>query len=195
MQARIDAVEAIYRDFELETAAFRSAAACRSGCAYCCTDAGRIDCTTLEGLRIRAHMARLPRPLQVRLQKDVKRDMRKREAGRPSACPFLMKTRACLIYPIRPFACRRIYSLQRCSQEQPPVLSRQVMALADQAIGALQGLDPNGYAGHLSYILHMLDTPRFRAVYRAGEFRPEEIMAFGKTHHIMINRMASRSAV
>jgi Fe-S-cluster containining protein len=190
MQDRFAALEAIYESFEQETATFRSQAACARGCAYCCTDAGRIDATTLEGLRIRDRIAKLPRPRRLSLKKVLKRDMQKREAGAPSPCPFLMKTKACLIYPIRPFACRRIYSLQRCSGEQPPVLSRQVMAIADNTIAALQHLDANGYSGHLAFILHMLEAPRFLAVYRAGEFRPEEIMAFGKSHRIVINKMA-----
>jgi len=190
MQDRFAALEIIYASFDRETAAWRRETACANGCAYCCTDAGRIDCTTLEGLRIRERIASLPRARQVSLKKALKRDLQKREAGRPSPCPFLMKTRACLIYPIRPFACRRIYSLHRCSGEQPPLLSRQVMAMADDTIAALQRLDANGYSGHLSYILHMLDAPRFLSVYQAGDFKPEEIMAFGKSHRIAINRMA-----
>ena len=194
MQDRFDALDAIYQSFEQATADFRRDAACTEGCAYCCTDAGRIDCTTLEGLRIRGRIARLPRPRQVSLKKALKKDMHKHESGAESPCPFLMKTRACLIYPVRPLACRRIYSLHRCSREQPPVLSRQVMAMADEAIAALQRLDANGYCGHLSFILHMLDAPRFLAVYQAGEFKPEEIMAFGKSHGIAINRMAASQA-
>jgi hypothetical protein len=191
MQDRFDALEAIYRSFEQETAAFREEAACANGCVYCCTDAGRIDCTTLEGLRIRGRIARMPRPRQVSLKKALKRDLQKREAGGRAPCPFLMKTGACQIYPIRPFACRRIYSRHRCSTTQPPVLNRRVMVIADAAIAALQRLDDNGYSGHLSFILHMLDAPRFLAVYRSGDFRPEEVMAFGRTHHIVINRMAA----
>jgi len=41
----------------------------------------------------------------------------------------------------------------------------------------------------------MLDTPRFLATYRAGDFKPEEIMAFGKTHRIVINRMVVTPSV
>jgi Fe-S-cluster containining protein len=195
MQDRLNALDAIYQAFEQETAGFRSQAACAQGCAYCCTDAGRIDATTLEGLRIRARIAQLPRPRQVSLKKALKRDMHKRESGAPSPCPFLLKTNACLIYPIRPFACRRIYSLHRCSPEQPPVLSRQVMRIAENTIAHLQGLDATGYSGHLSFILHMLATPRFLAVYTSGDFKPEEIMAFGKSHRLVVNRMATRPAV
>jgi len=192
MQDRWDALDGIYHAFDHETAALRCDAACANGCAYCCTDAGRIDCTTLEGLRIRRRIATLPRPRRISLQKALKRDRRKREAGQPSPCPFLMKNRSCLIYPVRPFACRRIYSLHRCSREQPPVLSRRVMAVAGDAIAALQRLDANGYSGHLSFILHMLDAPRFLEVYQAGEFRPEEIMAYGQDHRITINKMVGR---
>lgn len=189
MQDRWDALEDIYQSFDHETAALRRGAACASGCAYCCTDAGRIDCTTLEGLRIRNRIAKVPRPRRISLQKALKRDRQKREAGKPSPCPFLMKTGSCLIYPVRPFACRRIYSLHRCSREQPPVLSRRAMAMAENTIAALQRLDVNGYSGHLSFILHMLDAPRFLDVYQAGDFKPEEIMAYGKSHRIVINRM------
>jgi uncharacterized protein len=189
MQTRIDALEEIYQAFERETAPYRSGAACENGCAFCCTDAGRIDCTTLEGLRIRDRIRKMPRPRQLGLKKALKRDMQKREAGLPSPCPFLMKNNACMIYPVRPFACRRIYSRHRCTHDHPPLINRKVMAIAEKTIAELQRLDDKGYSGHLSYILHMLDTPRFLATYRADDFKPEEIMAFGKTHRIAINRM------
>ena len=195
MQTKIDALEKIYQAFAQETAPYRSGAACESGCAFCCTDAGRIDCTTLEGLRIRDRIRKMPRPRRLGLKKALKRDMQKREAGLPSPCPFLMKNSACMIYPARPFACRRITSLHRCTHDHPPLISRQVMAIAEKTISALQRLDDNGYSGHLSYILHMLDTPRFLATYRAGDFKPEAIMAFGKTHHIAINRMVVTPSV
>ena len=191
MQTRIEALEKIYQSFEQETAPFRTGAACSEGCAYCCTDAGRIDCTTLEALRIHDHMAKMARPRRRDLKKTLKRDMYRRETGKPSPCPFLAKTRACSIYPLRPFACRRIYSLHRCAPEQPPMLSRQAMTLAQNAIAAQQRLDANGYSGHLSFMLHLLDQPEFRATYRAGGFKPETIMAFGKSHGIVINKMVA----
>lgn len=191
MQTRIEALEKIYQSFEQETAPFRTGAACTEGCAYCCTDAGRIDCTTLEALRIHEYMGQMARPRRRDLKKTLKRDIRRREAGKPNPCPFLAKTRACTIYPLRPLACRRIYSLHRCSAGQPPMLSRQVMALAENAIAVLQRLDANGYSGHLSFLLHLLDDPRFRATYEAGGFHPEDIMAFGKSHGIVINKMVA----
>jgi len=71
------------------------------------------------------------------------------------------------------------------------VLSRHVMAAGDDTVHELQQLDETGYSGHLSYILYMLEAPRFLQTYRAGEFKPEEIMDFGKTDNILINRMSA----
>jgi len=183
----------IYDDFETGAAAYKTDAACSKGCAYCCTDAGSIDVTTLEGLVIRAEIQRLARPLQLKIKKALNRDMQKREACRPNPCPFLMKNRACLIYVHRPFSCRRIYSLHACSQEQPPMLHRAVMKMAADSIRRLHQLDDTGYSGHLSYILFMLDTPKFLETYLAGDYCPEEIMRFGKTHAIKINRTVRRN--
>ena len=100
-----------------------------------------------------------------------------------------MKTKACMIYAIRPFACRRIYSLHTCTREKPPILSRQVMVIAEEKIKERQRLDENGYSGHLSFILHMLNSPRFLKTSLGGDFKPAEMMAFGKAHRIIINKM------
>jgi len=189
MGAGKEQLQAIYDDFEKKAAAYKREAACRKGCAFCCSDAGRIDITTAEGLVIRELMITLPRSRQVVLKKALTADMKRRERRQSSTCPLLMKNRACAIYAARPFACRRIYSLKACSLEQHPILSRQVMDLGDAVIRKLQKLDNTGYSGHLSYILHMLDTPAFLATYLAGDCRPEAVMQFGKSHGIVINRM------
>lgn len=182
-------VRRLYTEFEEDSAAYRRAAACFKGCAFCCTDAGHIDITTLEGQIIRNAMDRMPRSRQTQIKKGLARDMKKREAGQSSACAFLQKNSACMIYRVRPFACRRVYSLHVCTLENPPRLHRQVMERAQETVTALQRVDHNGYSGHLSYILHMLDAPRFRQTYLAGESKPEEIVAFGKPHGILINKM------
>ncbi len=188
MENRQSQLLKIYMDFENAVKGYKADAACKKGCAYCCTDAGVIDITTLEGLVIQNRMAALPKSQSKPVAKELQKDMKKREQGRISACPFLMKNKACMIYDVRPFACRRIYSLQACSKENPPIIHRQVMDRAGQSIATLQRLDDNGYSGHISYILYMLETPRFASVYLAGEFKPEEIADFGKTHKIVINR-------
>ena len=184
----------VYAEFDAQAAPYRREAACGKGCAFCCSDAGSIDITTLEGLVIRERIAALPRPRRLTVEKSLAADRKRRERGQPSTCPLLMKNRACMIYAQRPFACRRIYSLKVCGPDQHPLLSKQVMALGDAAIGRLQALDDSGYSGHLSYILHMLDHPAFLETYLAGRFDPQAVMVFGKRHGIMINRMAAGGA-
>lgn len=191
METKIEPLKTIYHEFEKQTAAYKKGAACEQGCAYCCKDAGNIDITTLEGLIIRDKIKKMQRSRQATLKKALAKDMKKRNAGEASICPFLMKTSACMIYEIRPFSCRRIYSVHRCDSTHPPALSRQVMDIANQSINALQQLDDSGYSGHISCILHMLDAPRFLSTYLAGDYKPEEVVAFGKTYKIVINRMVS----
>jgi len=191
MKEKISQLQPIYDLFEAAAAPYKAEAACDKGCAFCCSDAVSIHITTLEGLAIRDGIDRLPRSRQVTVKKSLAADMKRRERGQPSACPLLMKNRACMIYDQRPFACRRIYSLKTCSPNQHPVLSKQVMALGDHAIRKLQQLDATGYSGHFSYILHMLAVPAFMNTYLAGDHRPEEIMQFGKSHGIVINKMVA----
>lgn len=189
MKRQRDELEKRYGSFEADTADYRKDAACVQGCAFCCTDAGSIDITTLEGLVIREAVEKMPRPRRMSIQKALERDMKKREARVASPCPFLTKSDACAIYDVRPFACRRIYSLHSCSNDRPPLLSRHVMECGQRTIEALQRLDGNGYSGHISFVLYMLEAPRFLETYLAGGFKPDELMAFGKTHRIVINRM------
>jgi len=187
MDKKLDKIKDIYNAFETEAVAYKEKAACRKGCAYCCTDAGSIDITTLEGLVILEKVRSLLRPQQVKVNKALAGDLKKKEKGQRSACPFLMKNKACMIYEIRPFSCRRIYSVHVCNQNNPPMLSRQVIKSAEKTIRELQILDDTGYTGHISYIMHMLKSPKFLPTYLAGEHKPEEVMAFGKIHHIFIN--------
>jgi len=196
MEEKTNQLQPIYDEFKAAADPYKTEAVCAKGCAFCCTDAGSIHITTLEGLVVRDCIDRLPRGRQVAVKKALAADIKRRERNQPSACPLLMKNRACMIYDQRPFACRRIYSLKTCSPDQHPVLSKQVMTLGDQAIRALQQLDATGYSGHLSYILYMLATPAFLNTYLSGDHRPEEIMQFGKSHGIVINQiMACNSSL
>jgi Fe-S-cluster containining protein len=192
MHAKTAQLQSIYDEFEREAAPYKEKAACKRGCAFCCTDAGSIHITTLEGLAIGSAMAQFTKSRKVAVQKALTKDMKRREKGQSSPCPFLMKNKACMIYTTRPFACRRVYSLETCRKEKPPILSRHVMDMGEKAINALQKLDDTGYSGHLSYVLYMLDAPEFFKTYRKGGFKPEAVRDFGKSHQIAINRMVSR---
>jgi Fe-S-cluster containining protein len=189
MEEKIPALKDIYEAFAQKANESKRNQACEKGCGFCCKEAGNIDITTLEGLAIRKAMKALPRSRQKTLTKLFQQEIKKREKGVVTPCPFLMKNSACMIYEDRPFSCRRIYSTHVCTRENPPMVSRQVMGDADDTIKALQALDITGYSGHLSYILYMLSIPQFLDTYLKGECKPEEIMVFGKSHRIVINRM------
>ena len=189
VKENIPGLKKIYTAFEEKTLEYKTTAACDKGCGFCCKEAGSIDITTLEGLVIRRTMKGFSRSRQKSLTKIFQQEIRKREEKVMAPCPFLMKNNACMIYGVRPFSCRRIYSTHVCARENPPAVNRKVMEAADQTIKELQQLDHTGYSGHLSYILYMLSTPAFLNTYENGDFKPEEIMEFGKSHKIAINRM------
>jgi uncharacterized protein len=189
MKEKITTLSEIYHTFEAKTLEYKKDKACKKGCGFCCKEAGKIEITTLEGLAIRKAMKGFAKARQKTLTKLFRQEIKKREKKVMALCPFLMKNNACMIYEVRPFSCRRIYSTHVCTRVNPPVVNRQVMEAADQSIKELQELDINGYSGHLSFILYMLSTPAFLDTYKTGEFKPEEIMEFGKAHKIAINKM------
>lgn len=189
MKEKIPILNDIYSRFETKTLAYKTDAACEKGCGYCCKEAGRIDITTLEGLVIRKAMEGFEKVPAKKSDQTISAGDQKKGKKAVAACPFLMKNNACMIYEVRPFSCRRIYSTHVCSRENPPRVNRQVMEAAGQSIKELQQLDITGYSGHLSFILYMLSTPAFLDTYMEGKFKPEEIMEFGKTHNIAINKM------
>ncbi len=193
MDKKIPALKKLYASFAEKTQSYRQGQACQKSCGFCCSDAGTIDITTLEGLQIQRAMDILSRNKKKPLIKRIRKEIRKREKGQIAPCPFLLKNSSCLIYDDRPFSCRRIYSNHRCTKENPPEVHRQVMALAQETVKSLQELDSTGYSGHISYILFMLNTPAFVDTYLKGGFKPEAIMDFGKTHRIAINKMMVES--
>ncbi len=190
---KISKIHGIYAQFEEAAAEFRQAAVCAPGCAFCCTEMGTVDITTLEGLLIRDRLGKLNRPVAAKIAKQLNRDIRKKEKGEKNRCPFLQKNSRCLIYDVRPFSCRQLYSLKKCG-EQGPTVHRRAVELARTAVARIQAVDDTGYSGHLSYILHMLGSEQFLRVYQSGGYKPEEIMAFGKSHHIVINRVVGRDS-
>jgi hypothetical protein len=181
----------LYARFDAESAPFRNNAVCQKGCSFCCTHYGTLDITTLEGLIIYQWIGQQAKPARKRLWQAIKKNKHLKQRHKSADCPFLDRHHACMLYHIRPFSCRQLYSLKRCGQ-QGPTVHRQTMALARTTVYELQQLDSTGYSGHISYILHLCADRQFRNVYRSGGFDPSQIMAFGKSHGIVINRMAAR---
>jgi hypothetical protein len=186
-----EVLQTIYRRFEREAALFKKDAVCRLGCTFCCTDVGNVDINTLEGLVIRNTIKRLSRIQRRDLEKGLATNRQQKQKQSSCRCAFLAANGACVIYDVRPFSCRQLYSLHACDG-RGPVVHRQAVVLVKKAIRDMQQLDDTGYSGHLSYVLHLLDDNDFRATYLAGVFNPSQIMDFGKAHGMVINRFVDR---
>ncbi|MEW5948527.1 MAG: YkgJ family cysteine cluster protein [Thermodesulfobacteriota bacterium] len=183
-------LRALYDEHEEDVAEFKKAAACEAGCADCCIGVGDVDITTLEGVIIRERVATFDKALQAEIRAGLAQNKAEREQKKLSRCAFLRADNTCMIYDIRPFSCRQLYSVKRCNGA-PPTIHRQAVNLARQTVDKMQRLDFGGYSGHISYILYLLDKEDFRRRYLQGKSDPRKIVDFGRRHGIVINRFVS----
>jgi hypothetical protein len=181
----------LYSQYEEDVAEFKKSAACVKGCADCCINVGNIDITTLEGMIIHDRMAMFEEPLKSEIKARLAQNKMERENGWLSRCAFLNADKTCMIYDIRPFSCRWLYSVKKCDGASPTV-HRKASNSARQTVKKIQQLDSGGYSGHISYILFLLDKEEFRKSYLRGKFKPQKIADFGRNHGILINRSVSR---
>ena len=186
-EAKTKKLQSIYEQFEKEAHEFKKQAICKIGCTYCCTDAGNVDINTLEGLVIQAQVSALPETLKHVIKDRLNENRKKKKKRLICPCPFLQEDKTCLIYSVRPFSCRQLYSVREC-RGRGPTVHRQAVALARKAVRDIQQLDDTGYSGHLSFILYLFDKPGFMESYLSGSFDPRKIMKFGKSHGLVINR-------
>ncbi len=178
----------IYEEFDTEISGYVENSTCEKGCSFCCSEVGNIDIVTLEGIIIRNHIESQPKLKRKKIKSNLKKNKSVKERKDIAACPFLDKKNSCQIYNIRPFSCRRLYSVKKCD-ENGPVVHKETMDLTKQYIKKIQELDLNGYSGHLSFILHLFNESKFRKFYLSGGFDPADIMDYGKSHKIGINKM------
>jgi Fe-S-cluster containining protein len=158
----------LYQDFEEKAHVHREAAVCAVGCADCCINVGNVDAVTLEGWLILEHMNAMDPGRRSRLKKMIEENARVKEGSIYTRCAFLQDNLSCTIYPVRPFSCRRLYSLVRCG-ENGPTVHRKVWQMAEETIAAIQALDGDGCFGHLSHILLLLQESGFRKTYLSGD--------------------------
>lgn len=191
IEEKKEKLQAIYNQYEKDVAEFKKAAACVIGCADCCIDVGKIDITTLEGIIIYEQIAIFEEPLRSEIKAELLQNKAESEERKLVRCAFLKEDNSCLIYHIRPFSCRQLYSVRKCNGASPTI-HRHALELARQTMEKMQRLDSNGYSGHISYILHLLDDKNFRESYLRRRFEPQKIAEFGRSHKIFINRFVSQ---
>lgn len=186
-----DDLNRIYSEFEESADSFKKEAVCGPGCSFCCTGSGAIDITTLEGMVILERLALMPKPMQKLVQERLRRNIRNKLHQKESECPFLQKNGLCMIYDVRPFICRRLYSLKKCGKDQGAVIHVQVNEFYKESLRRLQALDNNGYSGHMGFIIELLEDQFFRDFYLSGGFDPARIIEYGKPRKLVINCMVS----
>lgn len=190
MRKRTARLREIYSRYEEAAEEFKRQAACRKGCTSCCTVVGNVDIVTLEGMIIREKITGMPPAVREDIRKRLAENRSRYEQQMRSDCAFLDGDGACIIYDIRPFSCRQLYSVRECDGGGP-MIHRQAVAFARDAVREIQRLDDNGYSGHLSFILHLLDGDDFRKIYGSGGFDPSLVKDFAKSHGIVINRFVT----
>ncbi len=191
IEEKKEKLQEIYNQYEKDVGEFKKAAACVIGCADCCIDVGKIDITTLEGIIIYEQIAIFEEPLRSEIKAKLLQNKAESEERKLVRCAFLKEDNSCLIYHIRPFSCRQLYSVRKCNGASPTI-HRHALELARQTMEKMQRLDSNGYSGHISYILHLLDDRNFRESYLRRRFEPQKIAEFGRSHKIFINRFVSQ---
>ena len=158
----------IYDRFEKENMPFSRQAFCKPGCSFCCTYMGNIDIVTLEGLIILEHIGSQPEEFQTALKNKIAENRTEKEKGHKPPCPFLQENNTCLIYAVRPFSCRQLYSVRECGNNGP-MAHRQAVESARATVREIQQLDDAGYSGHISYILQLLEDTSFQEALSVGQ--------------------------
>jgi len=188
---KLERLERIYRTFEKKAAVYVSQAVCEPGCAECCTHVGEISVTTLEAYRIRLFLDGLSvferQAITRKIQ--INREEKRRSVLLP--CPFLKPNGLCSVYAVRPFSCRRLYSVERC-EIRGPVVHKDLWRLAEQTTCSIQKLDDAGYSGHLSAVLALFEDSSFVEDYEQGRFRPERLAERLRVDDLMINRTVGK---
>ena len=177
---------ALYEEFERRVAPFRAQAVCVKGCADCCIQVGTVAATTLEGMVIREYLEGWSRPARKAVRQRLHANRREKLTQVFARCAFLDEEQACTVYPVRPFSCRRLYSVKTCG-DQGPVIHRRAMALASRTIEVLQDLDPAGCSGHLSFILYLLEKPEFRRAYLQGVWNAENFQELVERYQLTLH--------
>jgi hypothetical protein len=181
----------LYEQYERLVEPFKEQAVCEKGCASCCIDVGNVGATTLEGMIILEYLQSWDHQAIEKLNRSLKENRSEKLNSALVRCPFLDEEASCDIYHVRPFSCRRLYSVKKC-HGQGAVVHRQALVLGQKIEKELQNLDPGGCSGHLSYILHLLENETFRRDYVQGRWRLEDFRAIIERYELVVHKGGPR---
>jgi len=179
----------LYDEYERLVQPYKSQAVCEKGCASCCIDVGSVGATTLEGLIILEHIQGWERQTLEEMNCNLQENRIDKLSQVFARCSFLDQERSCRIYAVRPFSCRRLYSVRKCDG-QGAVVHRQAVVLGQKIEKELQKLDADGCSGHLSFILRLLDREPFRRGYLKGSWTVEDFRDIIERYELEVHKVA-----
>ncbi len=177
----------LYDKYERLVQPFKSQAVCEKGCASCCIDVGSVGATTLEGLIITEYLQGWGRQALKEINRNLGENRKNKLSQVFSRCAFLDQEQSCRIYAVRPFSCRRLYSVKQCDG-QGAVVHRQAVMLGQKIEKELQELDPDGCSGHLSVILHLLEKTGSREGYLRENWSTEKFKDIIERYELVVHR-------
>jgi hypothetical protein len=178
----------LYDKYERLVEPFKAQAVCEKGCASCCIDVGTVGATTLEALLILEHLQGWGQSARLEINRSLQGNRNDKVNSVLVRCAFLDEEQSCRIYSVRPFSCRRLYSLRKCDG-QGAVVHRQAVLLGQRIEKELQNLDPGGCSGHLSFILHLLEKEPFRRSYLKGSWKVDDFWDIVKRYGLAVHKV------
>lgn len=181
----------LYDEYERLVQPYKSKAVCEKGCASCCIDVGSVGATTLEGLIITEYLQGWDRQALKEINRNLGENRNDKLSQAFNRCAFLDQEQSCRIYAVRPFSCRRLYSIRKCDGHGA-VVHRQAVMLGQKIEKELQELDPDGCSGHLSFILHLLEKNGFRKGYLRENWSTEKFKNLIERYELVVHRQEKR---
>ena len=180
-------VSQLYEAYERTAEPYKAQAVCAKGCASCCIEVGSVGATTVEGLIILDYLRRWDGQATKEMDPGLRANRSEKLKSALARCAFLDEEKSCRIYSVRPFSCRRLYSVHKC-EGHGPVVHRQAVIVGKKVERELQLLDLEGCSGHLSFILHLLEKEPFRLGYLRGNWNPEDFRDMIERYELVIHR-------
>ncbi len=188
IRIKLDLLDRIYEIYDSFTKKLN--VICEKYCASCCTR--NVTLTTLEGYRIvdfilskgkseyfglleeaLSNSRFIPR-LTTNMLADYCMEGRElpeeREYSTKEKCP-LLENNACLIYPVRPFACRSLVSTVKCEGKGYASIDDFALTVNTVFQQYLEHVDATGFSGNLADILVFLQSQENQPKDRASSLK------------------------
>ena len=188
---KFDILKAIYQFYDDYVSQFDFV--CQPKCAACCTQ--HVCITTLEGAFIITHLkekqcldildrlnkVNSDRPFSPRLSTNMlaayclnrREPPQQEEYFSTAPCPFL-ENGLCLIYPVRPFACRSFFSQERCDVKGEAVVPPVLVTINILLNQLLEHIDTPGCYGNMIKVLKFLEENLGRYFFQQS-LTPEDL--------------------